>query len=964
MLPGLSFKSFSFLLVISDCKLSERHSFSHRRVFYIRKLCHIYSKYIRRYIERGRYWIIEKNKDRNMSSLLLLENSVIPSHYDLQIELDPKKDSFESIVEIDLDVKESKFKQIKLHSKDLNIKSAKINNEFNLDVSYDESQQIVLLKADGVIELDATKQNKLAIVYSGKVKTVTGHQQKTTGVFKSNFMGENSNSADNYVIATHCQPSYARTIYPCIDEPSSKATYSLAVKTLKQFTIISCSKQSDVKETDSKYQTVKFEKTISLSPALFGFALGDFGCITSDVTLMGSRKIPVSVYSPISVEQSTYALDLISKYLPILESYFDKSFPGDKLDFVLLPFLSDMVMENFSMVTVQMDILLLSAQRLADQPTRVQTVQLVVHELVHQWMGNYVTFDSWEHLWFNEAFATWLAYQLISENETDDEFLRDYWMQDTYLHDQKGSSMINDSSIYSRSIAETYRQSITGPTSDKSTNELFDPNSYHKGIAILRNLQLTVGNEHLKSALSKVLNDKESFHKKSVKPIDIWKSVSETLKSENIINFMSSWTRLHGLPIISVSTEEESGKFKTTKLVQHRFLAEGKIDDVEDVPYHVPLFIQLPNGEMDTKHILMTDRSLKIDYPILLLNSNLQGFYYVSYESTSSYDEVCKQLTLGTFSDDNLYQFFSDLAMVIGNASYQLPIHISGLFKILNHISSSPKEIKLDDLKLWKSLAKGLELLQIIERAGISCKKSTKKVTNTALALFRKINWDENLSEEGNVFKLDVISQILFLARNTNEVRKVCQTYFKKIQQGPNNSLPIHIVNSIFTVYAEECENVKQWKKLFEFTMSTSGIVRHIAGADSKTLQTFALQSLGFVKHEELVTKVLNFVASNINVDGIENSLLGLVYNANVEVVENKYVRDIVWNWFKIHFDQWVKKYGADDKKVERVSSMVLQIFLDDKKKAIEADEKYKEIYAKLADSFVIKKTIAKNLKK
>ncbi|QLG72359.1 hypothetical protein HG535_0D00660 [Zygotorulaspora mrakii] len=898
-----------------------------------------------------------------MSELLAITNAVVPSHYELHLDINPLKTNFRGSARISLkptNLAACSIQDLKLHSKNLVILSASLCEskvEHPLDVTYDKSEEVVIFNCQEQILFSPDRKLFLHLDYVGRINAIKTYQDETAGVFKTNFMDPKTGKSNNMVIATHCQPYFARSIFPCVDEPSLKTTFQLTIKTLSRFKVISnTSKVSSSKVGNSDQKLTVFGITPLMVTSIFGFVVGDLEMSRTEVhSNYSPNKMPLSIYSPSNIENAAFALDTVQKYIPILEEFFDKKCPLDKLDFVLLPFLKDMAMENFGLITVQMNHLLLTPTVLANNDVRQQVQQLIVHELVHQWMGNYLSFQSFEYLWFNESFATWCACEVLEKSGD----LPNYWTSKAYLVDQTGTAMSSDSDSHTLSIAAaSLKATMNSPS---QTKDLFDAHSYAKGIAILRGMSLSTGEEFFKKALQKVFKD-ESLHKNSIKPINIIYHMANTLKSQNISNHFSSWCRTAGLPIVSVELIEESNKTKT-KLVQHRYITSGDTD-YEDVPYSIPLFIQLPNTELDTKHILMTDRTLKIDYPILLCNHESQGYYHVSYESDEFYKQINQHLTNGDLSEIDLVKIFTDLQYYIGDSAYQKPIHLSGLQNLLQHLSSDEVDLKRH-AKYWLAMRSGLIALGKVEQlSAANGNFAHDYIYSVVTPLIKKINWPVGKFEEGTYssYQLDCMSKLLFMGRELPNICELCHNYFNHILQGPPSSVPIEIVESVFAVISQSAKNTKQWKRLFELANSCEGIKENVSFLNINTpvhsdaLQFYAINYMCFSKNFGIIKKTLEFIAANLEISGIDSALLGLTYNAYQKPKGDQsdcQIREIVWEWFRTHFDVWVRscvrKDASSDNKRTSLSSIAFHVF-----KMFAADEEIVDEFLEITqDSFL-----------
>lgn len=189
---------------------------------------------------------------------------------------------------------------------------------------------------------------------------------------------------------------------------------------------------------------------------------------------------------------------------------------------------------------------------------------LIAHELAHQWFGNYITLASWQHIWLNEGFATYLTGLAIENIKGSGEFR--HWKQrniNTITTFPGGSVFVNDTT----NIAAIFSGRL----------------SYSKGAYLLHMLRWILGDENFFKGIRNYYQDPEvangfAQHEQLVAHLE---AAGDTTLTE----FFNDWYYGEGYPVYSL---EFSGDNSLTELVLSQITSHPSVDFFEmPVPVRV-----------------------------------------------------------------------------------------------------------------------------------------------------------------------------------------------------------------------------------------------------------------------------------------------------------------------------------------------------------------------------------------
>ncbi len=459
-----------------------------------------------------------------------LTRTVRPIAYDLALEVDPAVGrAYRGEVAIRLHLDQT-TRRIELHAADLRVDRAVADGGAGAtqraEVALRPAQERVTLRFGRPL---AAGEHTLRLRFRGALR------RDLRGLYRVSAEGR-------HYAFTQLEAADARRFFPCFDEPSFKARFTLQVTTDAAHKVLSNAPVASTRR-DGERKVHRFRPTPPLSTYLLALAVGPLEASRS--VRLGATPIRVW-YAPGKGKLTRFALEAARATLERLERYLALPYPYEKLDLVAVPDFEAGAMENAGAVFFRETLLLLDP-RTATPLERKRAAEVICHELAHMWYGDLVTMEWWDDLWLNEAFATWMAFQIVDDWKPEWKM----W-QDFQLH--RAAALRLDALRNTHPIHTPVR------TPEEATAN-FDLITYEKGAAVVRMIERYLGASVFRRGVRRYIR---RHREGNAVAADLWTALSEAA-GEPVEALVRPWIEQEGFPQLALTRRGRELRFAQTR---------------------------------------------------------------------------------------------------------------------------------------------------------------------------------------------------------------------------------------------------------------------------------------------------------------------------------------------------------------------------------------------------------------
>ena len=764
-----------------------------------------------------------------------------PEHYELKLGLlQAKNREFNGIVDIFGEINNEK--EITLHSKDLEIKNIISSNDIKLNFSKAENDEILV----NIEKLNFKKGDKiqLKIEFSGKI-TDAMH-----GLYPCYYK---ENGEKKELFATQFESHHAREVFPCIDEPEAKATFSLEIRALSDLEVLSNTEIIE-KNVNGNIQQVRFAKTPKMSTYLLAFVLGDFQRVSKKTK--SGVEVSVLATKAQKSELMEFPLSFAVRVLEFYEDFFGQKFPLSKCDHIALPDFSSGAMENWGLITYRETALL--AGKNSSISSKKYVALVIAHETSHQWFGNLVTMKWWDELWLNESFATMMEYLATDTLEPKWKIWEEF--------------AVNEAVLSLRRDAIDGVQAVHVPVHHPDEiSTIFDGAIvYAKGARLMNMLRRYVGNDAFQKGLQRYF---DKFKYQNTIGENLWDCLSEA-SGKNVADFMNPWLFKSGYP--SVLAKEDGEELKLSQ--KQFFIGEGK-DGGRIWP------ILLGSNQNNLPEIMNSkDLTCKKSSDFVQLNQGNVAHFITNY-SQNLFENLLEKVRDGDLDTISRLQILQERSLL--SRGGEVPS-----VELLRTLESYDKETSLT---VWDMISLLIGELKIfIDEDSASSKKMKKFVGNLAQNEFEKLGFIKKTGEdEEDTQKRSSILAHMIYAENKKAISGALDIF----ENSPNmEDIDSEIRSLILTAKIRFEESPELVQRMLENYKNTSNV-------DYRDDIMVALTS---TQNPETGEKLLEKM---LEVDTIRMQDILSWY---VHLLRNSKTRELTWQWLRENWSIIEERFDGD----------------------------------------------------
>jgi hypothetical protein len=721
---------------------------------------------------------------------------------------------------------------------------------------------------------------------------------------------------DNSIIfSTQLEPIYARKVFPCFDEPNFKSKFNITIESDKNKTFLSNmpEKKSSIVNNN---KIVKFEESPLMSTYLVCIVIGDVKkAITANID---NRILVNGYYFDKSVNLMNDSVKVTAESIKYFEKLFGINYKLSKADIIAIPNFLSGAMENWGLITFRESGLM--TDKVDNIYSLINSIEVIYHEISHQWFGNLVTLNSWKNIWLNEATATYFSWLGLKDN------YKNYYPEQWYYLTTYRAAMLIDGFDATHPIS-------TEITSSNDIVQFFDEISYSKGSCLINYISEFMSRKEFMQGINEYL---EKYSWKTTEPKDLYLILDNHSNNQlhSISELIKEFISIKGFPLLTVTKDKDKYIIKKNKFL----LINEKLEEYNlNFPIKIRYCDNLKEESIEIKDTVQMDKEF-------ILNADNMMLCIINYSNFNPKIETMKIEEIMHYFDGVFYLAISGYKKL--ECIFET---ILTIFDVIDFKENLKKTTCLFNL-IIKNV---LQLNYILKSSNTN--NSFMNILNNFIDILkpkiRNILIHINKNEKKDIFITNWLNDIFNFYidiedRNIIKLgKKIFDEFYEKTKADKFNNFPLHEV--IFKLVVKYYDENDILSKINEIKDNSEDIF----------VKNSALWAITYSNNTNYLTKYMKEIFNNVKLQDIST----FIYHLSKNLLIQKTVVEWIFNDIKNNSNITYKNFAQI---IERITVNIYDVSLLEILQQFYLNENDSSIYAIELDKIKWHKAIIKNILK